>query len=242
MSLKSTSGCVVLLVFAAGLAGCTATSTKQSWWQCAIAGAAVGGAGGAMSDREAAAWGAVGGALIGGIVCALSGDEEDRYQDDVACDRYDCLYPAGVEKVDEDEDGVLEHKRCLNTPPGVPVDEYGCPMPAERMLRDVTFMFDSSDLTDQAKAVLDQEAAYLKKYPDAHYVLIGHSDSTGPEEYNIGLSRRRADAVMDYLIRQGVKAQCLSTSGVGSKEPVVDDSVPGMRVKNRRVEIRLMSQ
>lgn len=258
MSLKLISGRMALVLLAASIAGCSTTSTKQSWWQCAIAGATVGGAGGAMSDKEAATWGAVGGALIGSLICALSGNEEPKVTDydrdgvadtrdrckntpaGVPVDQYGC--PIVVDK-DADKDGVMDKRdRCLNTPPGVPVDEYGCPLPPERVLHDVTFKFNSSDLTDQAKTILDKEAAYLKKYPDTHYQLVGYTDSTGNATYNVWLSKQRADSVMNYLVRQGVKSQRLSTLGMGPKDPIADNATLEGRMKNRRVEVEMVNR
>jgi OOP family OmpA-OmpF porin len=68
--------------------------------------------------------------------------------------------------------------------------------------------------------------------------VIGHTDSTGPEEHNQGLSERRAAAVAGWLIEQGIPESRITTSGMGESQPVADNSTREGRAMNRRVEVK----
>ena len=70
-------------------------------------------------------------------------------------------------------------------------------------------------------------------------VIEGHTDSTGPDGYNQGLSERRAEAVQGYLVDHGVSPSNLSTVGYGEAQPVADNSTREGRALNRRVELRV---
>lgn len=69
--------------------------------------------------------------------------------------------------------------------------------------------------------------------------VIGHTDSVGSDEYNMGLSMRRAQAVTDYLVSQGVNGQLIDTSGVGESQPVATNDTEAGRAQNRRVEVHV---
>ncbi|NLI72017.1 MAG: OmpA family protein, partial [Bacteroidales bacterium] len=68
----------------------------------------------------------------------------------------------------------------------------------------------------------------------------GHTDSTGPESYNQGLSERRAQAVADYLVSQGVSNSVISTEGYGESQPIATNDTAEGRKANRRVEFEVM--
>ena len=95
-------------------------------------------------------------------------------------------------------------------------------------------------LTDERtmKAALDDVASRVKASPgDEHLTIIGHTDSIGTEEYNLGLGQRRADATADYLIDQGISASQITTKSMGESQPVADNGTREGRAKNRRAEI-----
>ena len=69
--------------------------------------------------------------------------------------------------------------------------------------------------------------------------VIGHTDSTGPEEYNEQLSLRRATSVKNYMVEQGVDAGIIDVSGKGETMPIADNSTRAGRAQNRRVEINV---
>ena len=88
------------------------------------------------------------------------------------------------------------------------------------------------------KSIADTFQQYLANQPDAHLVLSGHADKRGPQAYNQPLSERRAQAVVDQLVKDGVAASALTAKGYGSSRPLVDNATPEGRAKNRRVEFR----
>jgi outer membrane protein OmpA-like peptidoglycan-associated protein len=101
------------------------------------------------------------------------------------------------------------------------------------------FAFDSAELTDQGKKELQ---AYRDKIrPELAQafaaVIVGHTDSTGDLKHNMGLSKRRAASVRDYLIAGGAPAQKLRTVGMGPKEPIASNDTKEGRATNRRVEV-----
>jgi outer membrane protein OmpA-like peptidoglycan-associated protein len=74
--------------------------------------------------------------------------------------------------------------------------------------------------------------------PDVKVEIAGHTDWTGSDAYNLKLSNARADAVMQYLISKGVKADNLTARGYGETQPIADNNTDEGRAKNRRVELR----
>jgi outer membrane protein OmpA-like peptidoglycan-associated protein len=104
-------------------------------------------------------------------------------------------------------------------------------------LGDVLFETAKADLKAGAVADLDQLATFLSKYPDRSVVIEGHTDSVGGEDYNLGLSQRRAESVRAYLMRQGVDRSRVTTQGMGESVPVATNESAGGRQQNRRVEI-----
>jgi len=106
---------------------------------------------------------------------------------------------------------------------------------------DITFAVGSDALSQDFFAVLNSVAKVLKKYDKTVIRVAGHTDNTGSSEGNLKLSERRASAVANYLISQGVKASRFTTEGYGSLKPVASNTTAQGRASNRRVEINLMS-
>lgn len=162
----------------------------------------------------------------------------------------------GVDSVgcplDSDGDGVPDDlDRCPRTPAGVAVDSRGCPIKqapaaAERRFEDVNFAFDSSAISEYAAVLLDNAAAEIrslqKKFNSVKVQVAGHADSIGTENYNSGLSTRRAIAVRDYLVSRGVKAGSIVTLGFGETQPIASNKTPQGRLLNRRAEIRARAE
>jgi OOP family OmpA-OmpF porin len=69
--------------------------------------------------------------------------------------------------------------------------------------------------------------------------IIGHTDSTGPADYNQGLSERRAQAVADYIISEGIDAAIIDVSGEGENNPIASNDTAEGRAQNRRVDINV---
>ena len=105
------------------------------------------------------------------------------------------------------------------------------------VLHGVKFEFDKSRLTVKADSLLDLVATSLKRRPDVKVEVVGHCDWIGSEAYNQKLSLLRAEAVRDYLIRNGVKAENLTFTGYGETKPMADNKTAEGRALNRRVEL-----
>ena len=142
---------------------------------------------------------------------------------------------------DSDGDGVKDDKDlCPGTPAGTKVDHTGCPLKEITVLKGVNFDFDKSDIRDDTKPILDDAVAILKRYPEIKVEVAGHTDSVGTDEYNEGLSGRRAQSVMDYFISNGIDAGRLSSKGYGESDPIADNNTVEGRADNRRVELRII--
>ena len=103
------------------------------------------------------------------------------------------------------------------------------------------FDFDSDHLRDASKENLDNLAKSLSKFGDSKLLLVGHTDNTGSDAYNLDLSRRRAAAVASYLISRGVPNSRIETAGRGETEPIAPNDTDADRQKNRRVEVAIMA-
>jgi outer membrane protein OmpA-like peptidoglycan-associated protein len=108
------------------------------------------------------------------------------------------------------------------------------------LANEVSFDVDSANVKPAFRPSLAKVAEVLQRY-DTQVTVVGHTDSTGAESYNQQLSERRARAVRDQLVRDGVAALRLSAIGRGEYEPRADNATPAGRAQNRRVEILLQS-
>ena len=104
----------------------------------------------------------------------------------------------------------------------------------------VTFATDSADLSPAFFEVLDSVGKVLTEFDQTVVEVAGHTDSTGTEAYNQGLSERRASSVSQYLKGRGVMQQRLITLGMGELRPVADNTSADGRQLNRRVEITMV--
>ncbi len=134
---------------------------------------------------------------------------------------------------DSDGDGVPDDiDQCPGTPEGARVNSVGC-----WVLEHVLFDFDKAVIKPEAYPLLDEVVAILKKNPDMTVELQGHTDNIGSQEYNMGLSLRRANAVADYLESKGISSDRLTTKGFGFSKPVALNGTEFGRSLNRRVEL-----
>jgi outer membrane protein OmpA-like peptidoglycan-associated protein len=104
-------------------------------------------------------------------------------------------------------------------------------------LGDVLFETGKADLRPGALRNLYPLVTFLQKYPERRVLIEGHTDSVGSEAYNLELSERRADAVRDFLLQNGVKAAQLTARGYGKASPVASNDTAEGRQQNRRVEL-----
>ncbi|MBN2698736.1 MAG: OmpA family protein [Bacteroidales bacterium] len=174
----------------------------------AVIGTAAGAAMGAVIGEAAGnpALGTIVGATVGGATGAIIGNQMDKQ----AAEIEESIPDAKVVRVGE----------------GIVVE----------FSNNILFGFDRSDLSEEAIVNLDKLIVVLDHYPDTNIEIQGHTDNTGTEKYNQGLSERRAAAVSDYLANSGVSADRLTTVGFGETAPKYDNDTEEGRTQNRRVD------
>lgn len=201
-------------VVAVGAAGCSTMTRTDCAVVGGLAGATIGGVGGAVavnnlestpSDWERAA-GAGGGGVAGAIIGALIGwnvchDEEPA---PVAAPAEPAPPPSGTEIVE---------------------------------IQGTHFAFDSARLTSEGEAILDEAVSVLNRHPSITVRAEGHTDSIGSEAYNMQLGQRRADSVRDYLVSQGISSSRITARSFGESVPAASNDTESGRAQNRRVEL-----
>ena len=134
--------------------------------------------------------------------------------------------------MDTDKDGVPDSMdRCPRTPKGATVNEFGC-----WVCRNIQFDFDKWDVKPEYYSDLDEQVNFLKQDIDLPVEIQGHTDNVGTKEYNLELSEKRANAVMNYLISKGVPKERLTAKGYGLSRPLASNDTKEGRTKNRRVQ------
>ena len=104
----------------------------------------------------------------------------------------------------------------------------------------VTFASDSANISSGFYSALNGIAQSLNNYPETRIQVNGYTDNTGKDAHNQELSQRRANAVAQYLIGQGVSSSRIIANGFGSSSPIASTSTPDGRLQNRRVEIKIL--
>ena len=184
-------------------------------WSRTQKGAAIGaGAGAAAGGLIGYATGStVAGILIGAAVGGVAGGFIGNYMDKQAAEIERDIEGARVERVGE----------------GIKIT----------FSSGILFDVNKSNLKDPYKGELSQLAAIFNKYEDTNILLAGHTDSTGSDEYNLGLSSRRAESVANYLATQNVNRACFATEGYGKTDPIASNETAEGRAQNRRVEVAI---
>jgi peptidoglycan-associated lipoprotein len=90
----------------------------------------------------------------------------------------------------------------------------------EKPLANIYFDYDKSAIRDDAKPVLEANAAWMKKFPSVKILIEGHCDERGTEEYNLALGERRAKAAEDYLVTLGIASDRMKIISYGKSQPV----------------------
>lgn len=102
---------------------------------------------------------------------------------------------------------------------------------------DIQFDIDRYDIKHEYEASVDRLGAYLRKYPDTTAVIEGHTDEVGTDEYNMQLSQRRANSVVDYLVNHsGIDRSRLKAVGYGKTRPIADNRTEEGKRQNRRID------
>jgi peptidoglycan-associated lipoprotein len=102
------------------------------------------------------------------------------------------------------------------------------------VLKDVHFAFDSSELDEMGRSTIDDNLVWLRDNPNARVEIEGHCDSRGTIEYNLALGARRARAVQEYLVTQGVAADRLTTISYGKELQLCQEETEECWARNRR--------
>lgn len=145
-----------------------------------------------------------------------------------------------------------EYLAAITPPePIIPVDTTPVEVPVEPariyVLNPVYFGFDKYTVVGETRAALNEVMQAMDAIPELKIEVVGHTDSKGSDTYNMGLSRRRAEKVVEFLIQSGVDETRISSSGAGETEPVARNTNPNGsdspegRKFNRRVEFRILT-
>lgn len=198
-----------LLSAAVTLAGCASTEYSNTQKGAAI-GAVVGAVAGKATGNHKDKR-----LVIGAAVGALAGAAVGSYMDKQEKALNEELSGTGVKVV---RDG----------------DKLRLDIPAQ-----LTFEVNRFDIRSNLYPVFNDIAKVLRDYEKTMLVVAGHTDDTGPYQYNMNLSQQRADSVKQYLVAQNVKAIRVETQGYGPNYPIVPNSSEANRSQNRRVEIHI---
>ncbi len=184
-------------------------------WNRTAKGAAIGaGAGGAAGGLIGHATGnTVAGVLIGAAVGGAAGALIGNYMDKQAAEIERDIEGARVERVGE---GI-------------------------KITFDSGILFDvnKANLKNNSKTELTKLGTILNKYDDTNILLAGHTDSTGSYEYNLRLSRWRAQSVSNYLTIQNINPERFTVQGYGESDPIASNDTADGRAQNRRVEVAI---
>jgi outer membrane protein OmpA-like peptidoglycan-associated protein len=189
------------------------------------------------SETSKATKGALIGAAAGAVVGLASGDDAvDRRQRALIGAGVGALAGGSVGYYMDRQEAKL---RAELEGTGVSVTRIGDNITLN-MPGNITFATDSADLNASFLEVLGGVTKVLKEFDQTVVEVAGHTDSTGTDEYNQGLSQRRADSVSQYFTSRNIASQRLITVGMGEMRPVADNGTANGRQTNRRVEITMV--
>lgn len=190
-----------------------ANNTQKGAAIGATSGAVIGGIiGNNVGNKDNSALGAILGGVIGGATGAAIGNKMDKQAQEIE----DVLPSAEVERVGE---GI---KLTLGED-------------------SVRFDFNKSTLTTQAKSNLDKLVPVFKDYDNTDIIIYGYTDSKGSDEYNLGLSEKRATSVKSYLAAKGISSSRIQIKGMGEADPIATNDTDEGRSVNRRVEFAIVA-
>lgn len=138
----------------------------------------------------------------------------------------------------EFERSIFVASRAAPAPPPPPPAPDVCA--GVLRLRGVHFAFDKADIRPEDAVLLDEAARMLEMCGSKRVRVEGHTDSTGPEAYNLGLSQRRAQAVVNYLVGKGIARNRMEPVGLGESDPVASNATREGRALNRRVDFKFL--
>lgn len=195
------------------LGSCSTIQSMSNTQKGAATGAVAGGALGAIIGKKAGntAVGVLAGAALGGVAGGLIGKKMDKQAAEI-----ERTVP-GAEVIKADEGIIVKFDSGI------------------------LFDFDKTDLKPDAQANIAKLVENLNENPDTDILVIGHTDNKGTDQYNQGLSERRAKAVKSYAVSQGLAGRRVKTEGKSFHEPIAENDTEAGRAQNRRVEIVIVA-
>ncbi|WP_297765862.1 OmpA family protein [uncultured Muriicola sp.] len=207
-----------ILMIASLVLGCNAVKNANNTQKGAVIGASGGAViGGIVGNNVGKGGNTVLGAIIGGVVGGAAGGYIGNRMDRQAERIQEEIPGAEVTRVGE---GI---NVTFNEGAGVYFDT------------------NKSNIKGTSVETLNKLAGILKEYPKTEILVEGHTDSAGSDEYNMGLSKLRAESVTNYLIGQGILGGRFTTKWFGETQPVADNATAEGKSKNRRVEIGIVA-
>ncbi|MCF6350199.1 MAG: OmpA family protein [Flavobacteriaceae bacterium] len=215
--LKKTGLAIFAMTLMVNLSSCTATKNANNKQKGAVIGAAGGAILGAILGNNIGKGGkgdigAVIGGVVGGTAGVLIGNRMDKQAQKIEEE----IPGAVVERID---DGIV-----------ITFDENS----------GVYFDTSKYNINDASEETLNQLAGILIEYVDTNVLIIGHTDSSGSDTYNLALSKNRANAVTNYFTQKNISTSRLTTNWYGETQPKYDNTTKEGRSKNRRVNIVIL--
>ncbi len=209
---------IYILVCMSMIVGCKAVKNSNHKQRGATVGAASGAAIGAVLGNNVGkgnntVLGAIIGAAIGGVAGGYIGNRMDKQ----------------AERIEEEI-------------PGAEVTRVGEGINVTfTQGQGVHFDTNKSNIKGASVETLDKLAGIFMEYPKSYVLVEGHTDSAGPEDYNMNLSKQRAESVTSYLIGKGIDAGRFTTKWYGEAQPKADNATSEGKAQNRRVELAIMA-
>ncbi len=206
------------IVILSMISSCEATRNANNAQKGGVIGAAGGAVLGAIignqvgSSKNNQVIGAVIGGVVGGTAGVLIGKKMDKQAQKIEEE----IPGAKVERID---DAIV-----------ITFDEGS----------GVYFATNKFDINETSRTNLDKLSGVMKEYADTNIIVVGHTDSTGPYEYNMTLSKNRAQAVTNYLLGKGLSSGRFTTQWYGPDQPSHDNTTAEGRAKNRRVNVAIV--
>ncbi len=207
---------VILLTFTL-VFGCSAVKNANKTQKGAVIGAAggavIGGVIGNNVGKGNTVLGAILGAAVGGVAGGYIGNRMDRQ----------------AERIEEEIPGAV----VTRVGEGINVT----------FNEDAGVYFDTSksNVKGTSATTLDKLAGIFKEYPNSNVLVEGHTDSAGPDDYNLKLSEQRAQSVTTYLVAQGIDGSRFATKWYGESQPRGDNATTEGKATNRRVELAIVA-
>jgi len=217
--IKTIGTSILAVILLIGLNSCSATQNANNKQKGAVIGAAGGAILGAIIGNNTGKKGSGGelGAVIGGVVGGTAGVLIGNKMDKQAQKIEEEIPGAVVERID---DGIV-----------VTFDENS----------GVHFDTNKYNINSDSETMLNKLAGILLEYPDTKILVVGHTDSVGAEDYNLTLSKNRANAVTNFFTQtKNLSAHRFTTNWYGENQPVADNTNADGRAKNRRVNLAIL--